>query len=53
MTELDAEQQCHACLESKARRLILWLKIACHNAHIWKTYNRQQLKKIFKSQEIL
>ena len=47
MTELDVsnklipEQQYHNRLESKAMRLFLPLKIACHNAHILKIYTQQ------------
>ena len=47
MTELDVsnnyilEQQYQNGLESKAMRLFLRLKIAWHNAHILKIYNRQ------------
>ena len=47
MTELDVsntyipEHQYQTRLESKAKRLFLRLKIACHIAHILKIYNRQ------------
>ena len=47
MTELDVsniyipEQQYQNRLESKAMRLHYLLKIACHNSHILKIYNRQ------------
>ena len=47
MIELDVsnklipEQQYHNSLESKAVRLFLSLKFACHNAHILKIYTRQ------------
>ena len=47
MTELDVssneipEQQYQNRRESKAMRYFFRLKIACHNAHILKIYNRQ------------
>ena len=47
MTELGVsnryipEQQYHNRLESKAKRLFLRLKMACHNAHILKICNRR------------
>ena len=45
MTELDVsnipEHQYLNRLESKAVRYFFRLKIACHNAHILKIYNRQ------------
>ena len=50
MTELDVsnilipEQLNQNRLESKAMCYFFRLKIACHNAHILKIYNRQQFK---------
>ena len=47
ITELDVsnsklpEQKYQTRLESKAIHLFLRLKMACHNAHILKIYNRQ------------
>ena len=52
MTELDVsnkgipEQQYQNRLESKAMRLFLRLKIACHNAHNLKIHNRQKFKNV-------
>ena len=50
MTELDVsdneipKQQYQNHIESKAMRYFFRLKIACHNAHILKIYNRQYFK---------
>ena len=50
MTELDVsnhlipEQQYQNHLKSKTMRYFFRLKIACHNAHILKIYNRQYFK---------
>ena len=41
------EQQYKHPLEYKGKRLVLQLKIACHNACILKIYNRQQFKLFF------
>ena len=47
MTKLDVssnwipEKQYQNRLESKAMRYFFGLKVACHNAHILKMYNRQ------------